>query len=265
MNWLNLNITVLDSEEFLGADPVQRATWLCLLRYCIGQENGGRIKGAKDWTDRKWQQVVRVTQTEASAMCDLWAWDDGDLVVAFYPNDKEAEIQQLREFGKLSTAAKREAARANGSKGGRPKRNPTETQRDETQGNPTETQQEETQPNPTETHRKEVEGKEIGREGNGNANPKGKTSPTPRQEPPVEDCVKHAQHHYRANPEFAASVGRQFHALFARKNWQTSSGEDLLRGAAWKHRLNQMVEEESRKEIAKHPYAAATRSEGRGW
>ena len=80
--------------------------------------------------------------------------------------------------------------------------------------------------------------------------------------------VLHAQQHLRTHPDFAASVGRQFHALFARRNWRTNSGEDLLLGAAWKYRLNEMVEEESRKNLAKHSQAAASarsHSEGRGW
>lgn len=154
MNWININVTVIDSEEFLGATPTERATWLCLIRYCVGQENGGRIEGAKDWKDRKWQQVVRVTSREVSAKCDLWSWEGDDIAVAFYPLEKEAEIQHLREIGRISSDAKRDAAKANGAKGGRPRKTPNEseqkTQREETQ-------REETQTNPTETHRKEVE------------------------------------------------------------------------------------------------------------
>lgn len=153
MNWINLNVTVIDSEEFLGADPVERATWLCLLRYCIGQENGGRIEGAKAWKDRKWQQVVRVTAREVMAVCDLWEWDGDDLVVAFYPSEKELEVQHLRSVGKQTSEAKRAAAKANGAKGGRP---PKKTEPEPT----SETQ--ETHGNPSETHRKEGEGEGEG-------------------------------------------------------------------------------------------------------
>jgi hypothetical protein len=111
MNWINLNVTVLDSEEFLGADPTERGTWLCLMRYCCGQENGGKIEGAKAWKDRKWQQVVRVTLKEVQASCDLWRWEGDDLIIGFYPEEKEAEVRH-----------KRENAKTNGARGGRPKK-----------------------------------------------------------------------------------------------------------------------------------------------
>lgn len=106
MDWLNLHTSILDSNEFLGCDPVERATWLCLLRYCIGQENGGRIEGAVAWGDRKWQQIARVTLSEVSASCLLWRMDGSDVVVWAYPMTKEIEVKKNREDGK---------------KGGRPK------------------------------------------------------------------------------------------------------------------------------------------------
>jgi hypothetical protein len=281
MNWLNLNITVLDSEEFLGAEPVQRATWLCLLRYCIGQENGGRIKGALPWTDRKWQQVVRVTGEEVAATCDLWTWDGEDLVVAFYPTEKEVEVRTKRESGRRGGqsrhAAKVKAANDGISDGSQADGEALAQASDQADGEAPGQASGQAPPKQTgskcPTERKGIGSGKEG-EGNGNANRNGNdtTSPAPspasRVEPMVDDCVLHARHLLPTNPDFAASVGRQFHALFARKHWRTSSGEDLLHAAAWKYRLNQMVEEESRKDLAKHPYAAAslrTRSEGRGW
>jgi hypothetical protein len=158
MNWLNINIQTLDSENFLGSDPVERGTWLCLLRYCIGQENGGTITGCADWPDRKWQQLVRITKRESIRDCDLWTWDGDDLTVWGYPIDKEEEIKHLRAIGKQTSDAKKAAAKANGKRGGRPTKNPTE--------NPTETEQE-TQTKPIERKGKEIEGKGIERESAG--------------------------------------------------------------------------------------------------
>lgn len=148
MNWLNLNIQTLDSENFLGSDPIDRATWLCLLRYCIGQENSGAIADCKSWADRKWQQLVRVTKKEAERSCDLWEWDGDMLIVWGYPDEKQSEVQRLRGMGKQKTEAKVAASKANGSRGGRPPNNPTE--------NPTE--------NLTETQLK-THGKPIERKG----------------------------------------------------------------------------------------------------
>jgi hypothetical protein len=149
MNWLNLNIQTLDSENFLGSDPIERGTWLCLLRYCIGQENGGIIEGCREWGDRKWQQLVRVTKKEAMRDCDLWEWDGDDLILWGYPMEKEEEIKHLRAIGRQTSDAKKAAAKANGKRGGRPTKNPTE--------NPTETEQE-TQTKPIERKGKEIEG-----------------------------------------------------------------------------------------------------------
>ncbi len=105
MDWLNIHRSTLAAEAFLGCDPVQRATWLCLMAYCADQENGGRIEGASEWGDRKWQQVVRITKEEALTVCDLWQWVDGVLIVWSYPAEKEAEVKRNRQ---------------NGGRGGRP-------------------------------------------------------------------------------------------------------------------------------------------------
>ena len=124
MDWINLHTSFLDSPEFIGAEPVDRATWVCLLRYCVGQENGGRIVNCKAWGDRKWQQLIRVTLEEVRRTADLWAWDGDDLVVTNYPVEREEEIQAKRlaghQSGSIRGGAKAEAAKANGAMGGRP-------------------------------------------------------------------------------------------------------------------------------------------------
>jgi len=154
MNWINLETSTLDSPEFLGAEPIERATWLCLLRYCVGQENGGRIAGCRDWKDRRCQQLVRVTAREIGSACDLWSWDGDDLVVFEYPTEKEAEVKQRRE-----------TAKTNGRNGGRPKKNQPESHEKPTS---------ETEPKPTSVISEKAEGegegegeeKEKGREVN---------------------------------------------------------------------------------------------------
>jgi len=109
MEWINLHTSLLDSDEFLRAIPAARSTWLCLLRYCCGQENGGRIVDAASWRDTDWQQIVRVKLRDIRTGSKLWSWDGNDLIVWQYPVEKEREVQ-----------ARRETAKANGRTGGRP-------------------------------------------------------------------------------------------------------------------------------------------------
>ena len=107
MNWLNLHDSVLDSHEVIGSDPMERGTWLMLQRYCIGQENSGVIENCREWPDRKWQQIARVTKKEVMRDCDLWSWNGNDLILWGYPVEKETEVKTNR---------------LNGGKGGRPKK-----------------------------------------------------------------------------------------------------------------------------------------------
>ena len=102
MNYLNIHTDLLRSERYLGADPIERATWINLMGWCASQENGGIITDAKKWTDRKWQQVCGVTLDEVRDQSgDLYQFDsEGNLVIAHYPIDKEHEVRVNRENGK---------------------------------------------------------------------------------------------------------------------------------------------------------------------
>jgi hypothetical protein len=151
MEFLNLHSSILDSPELVGAEPLDRATWLMLLRYCIGQENGGTIPGCRSWKDRKWQQLARVALAEVNRPTDLWTWDGEDLHVTHYPVSQE-----------LAVRTKRDIARANGRRGGRPRENPEGNPEQTDVGFPSVSKTEPTE-EPTanpERKRKEREGKE---------------------------------------------------------------------------------------------------------
>lgn len=111
MEYLNLRAADLDSPQFIGADPIDRATWLCLMRYCVGQENSGTIAGCAGWTDRKWQQVARITLSEVKRSTQLWAWNGENVVVWGYPLERQEACQRLRALGK-EAAEKRWAKQA---------------------------------------------------------------------------------------------------------------------------------------------------------
>jgi len=100
VNWLNIELPTLRSEEYLGSDPVQRATWLNLLAYCADQENGGVIKDCHDWGGRRWLQLIGVTSDEVLSSSDLWEWKNNALHVWSYPKAKELEVKRKREQGK---------------------------------------------------------------------------------------------------------------------------------------------------------------------
>lgn len=107
MNWLNIHTDILRSEDYLGAEPLERATWLNLMGWCATQENGGIIEGAESWSDRKWQQLCGVTKEEVETTSDLFAFVGGNLVVSLYPIEKEAEVKSKRESGKLGGRPKK--------------------------------------------------------------------------------------------------------------------------------------------------------------
>lgn len=108
MEYINIPLYVIRSNEYIGADPTQRATWLSLIAWSCDQENMGRIAGARSWGDRRWMQSCGVMASEVAESCGLFRWDRDDLVISFYPADAQREIER-----------KREIARANGRKGGR--------------------------------------------------------------------------------------------------------------------------------------------------
>lgn len=108
MEYINIPLYVIRSNEYIGADPTQRATWLSLVAWSCDQENIGRIAGARSWGDRRWMQSCGVMASEVAESCGLYHWDGDDLVISFYPVDAQREIER-----------KREIARANGRKGGR--------------------------------------------------------------------------------------------------------------------------------------------------
>lgn len=144
MNWLNLETNVLHSPEFVGCKPVSRATWLAVSLWCAGQENGGRIVGAKAWGSRQWQQTCGVTLKEVSDANPLLSWDGDDLLVWNYPTQREAEVQAKRAAGREGGLRSGEArgqkprstASSNGSSSASTEGKGKEEERKEGEGSP---------------------------------------------------------------------------------------------------------------------------------
>ena len=118
MNWLNLETRTRTRPEFIGAEPEQRATWLCLMLYCAEHETGGVIRDCSTWGDRRWMQTIGCTKAEAHASCELWAWTGSNLRVWGYPVEKESEVAAMRAGGKRGGKRSGEARRKHGFEGG---------------------------------------------------------------------------------------------------------------------------------------------------
>lgn len=100
MNWLNIELSTLRSEEYLGSEPTQRATWLNLVAYCADQENGGIISGCKEWGSRRWLQLLGITKEEVYSESKLWIWKGENIAVWNYPKSQEIAVKIKRSSGK---------------------------------------------------------------------------------------------------------------------------------------------------------------------
>ena len=99
MNWINLKISVMNSEQPKGATSAELGTWLRLACYCAQQENGGTIKSARNWNTRQWMGIIGVTEEEINACTPLWTWEAADLTIWNYPADHQERVERLRDIG----------------------------------------------------------------------------------------------------------------------------------------------------------------------
>ena len=111
MEFINIPTALFSSPEYIGAEPIQRATWISLLAWCCEQENGGIIEGCRSWGMRRWMQTCGVTDQEISAENELYHFDGDNLVVFGYPHEIQDSVQ-----------TRRKTARENGKLGGRPRK-----------------------------------------------------------------------------------------------------------------------------------------------
>lgn len=109
MEYINLTITQLGEAPYRRSTMPERGIWLTLLGYCVQQENGGRIKDAQSWTDWECQQVLGIPIKDLEGVHHLWRYEDGDLVVEFYPLAKQKEVQAKRRAGKRGGLSSGEA------------------------------------------------------------------------------------------------------------------------------------------------------------
>lgn len=108
MDWINVKCPTLRSAEFIGADLQAKGTWLCVMGYCVEQENAGCIAGAANWEDRQWALACGVTADDVKQAYPLITQNGDDILVLAYPSEQESEVKAKRKAAR-STNAKRYA------------------------------------------------------------------------------------------------------------------------------------------------------------
>jgi len=132
MNYLNISTQMMGEDIAARADSIEIGVWVRLTLYSIDQENGGVIAGCRQWREREWIAVCRVTAAEVGISSALWSWQGDDLHLWNYPADKQAVVISRREAGKrggsAKTTAKVEAAKINGARNIQPSTTQANTQ-----------------------------------------------------------------------------------------------------------------------------------------
>jgi hypothetical protein len=120
MNYLNISTQMMGESEAAGAEPLEIGIWIRLTLYSIDQENGGIIANSREWNDRKWRNICRISAEEANVVSELFWFVGDDLHLWNYPMESEEKVASKREAGKRGGKARSEAkvnaAKANGLK-----------------------------------------------------------------------------------------------------------------------------------------------------
>ena len=102
----------VDGAEFSESDFQEVGAWVFLMNYCAGQENGGRVVGAKDRKDAFFDRSLKVPRYVLETESHLWKWEDADLIVQFYSTEAEDNYKKKRDAGKRGGKKKNPKAHA---------------------------------------------------------------------------------------------------------------------------------------------------------
>ena len=105
MNWLPISTSARTAPEFIGSEPVHRATWICLMLYCAEHETGGVLRDCASWGDRRWMQTIGVTKAEVLLETPLYGFRGADLVVWGYDAGYEVVVNRKRACARLGGLA----------------------------------------------------------------------------------------------------------------------------------------------------------------
>lgn len=226
MQWLNLDLNDLGNEAFGYAETADVGTWLRLMRYCCLQENGGRIRAARLWDDRKWMLICCLTKAEVDRKCSLWSWSKDTLIVRFFPHSSLAKVKRLR-----AQSAKANAARwGNGAPSRHPERMPHGMPHGMPRGNAEGIQR---------GIRKD-KGKDKGKD----KDKREHSSQVAFQPPTSAEVVA-----FFASEGAAADMARDFHDHFTANGW-TQGGRPEAPLASWQPEASKWIRRERRRHAA---------------
>lgn len=94
MNWFNFYCASLRTSIFAERTREQIGQWFMFVNYCCQHENGGTIKGCKDWPDRRWLLTVGDTPEGNPELLHFDTF--GNLHVQEYPIQMELQTQAKR-------------------------------------------------------------------------------------------------------------------------------------------------------------------------
>lgn len=125
MKHVNVEVSLLSTEEFASAEAWEVGVWFRLVAYCCQHENSGAIRGCGSWTERTWLVATGVELCDLKKPSKLWTWavaQPGVLWVHAYPQNTEEWAKVQRKRGRVGGMAKSdrktEAVRKNGALGG---------------------------------------------------------------------------------------------------------------------------------------------------
>jgi hypothetical protein len=111
MRYWNMDVKWVRSGAMADLSLEEVGAWTRVSGYCVDQENRGRIKGARLWSDARWRQTTGVCRKVIERCQTLFSWDGDDLLVSKYPINQERACRKKRKVAAAAGVASGHARR----------------------------------------------------------------------------------------------------------------------------------------------------------
>lgn len=120
MKFAAVHRSYTQTRPYLGSTAAARGAWLSVLVHASDVDSD-RLVAARTWSDREWLAIAAVDRKdlEAAVAAGLLRWDGDDLIVDGFDHAGLEAVNRRRAGGALGAA--------HGSRGGRPRKNPSAT------------------------------------------------------------------------------------------------------------------------------------------